>query len=175
VPLDRQIQRRVGRMQIRQPRRPVSQPLHRHRAEHRLERPGVPGLDPTTRHPLITDDLIQALLANRPQRQMIIEQPPQQLPPVAVKTLLKLGVRQPRRIRPVQEAQQRLELLTARSEPSRHSRIATRAAALTLTSSCTIATRPRGRQDFPARGVKFAATGVEIGGHVGHLRGRRRT
>jgi len=25
------------------------------------------------------------------------------------------------------------------------------------------------------RGVKFAATGVEIGGHVGHLRGRRWT
>ena len=28
-------------------------------------------------------------------------------------------------------------------------------------------------QEFIARGVKFATTGVEIGGHVGHLRGRR--
>ena len=60
---------------------------------------------------------------------MIIQQPAQQLPPVAVKTLLKLGVREPRGVRPVQEAHQRLELLTAGSEPSRHGRIAARAAA----------------------------------------------
>ena len=64
----------------------------------------MPGLDPTTNQPLITDHLLQALLADRPQRQMIIQQPPQQLPPVAVKTLLKLRVRQALGIGPVQKA-----------------------------------------------------------------------
>jgi hypothetical protein len=175
VPLDRQIQRRVGRMQIPEAGRPVRQPLHGHGAEHRLKRAHMTGLDPAARHPLITDDLIQALFADRAQREMVIKQPAQQLPPVAVKMLLKLGVREPRGVRPVQEAQQRLELLTARHKPGRHGRIAVRAAAPKLTSGCTIATSLRGRQEFIARGVKFATTGVEIGGHVGHLRGRRLT
>jgi hypothetical protein len=56
---------------------------------------------PDAPHPLIADHLIEALLARCPQRQMIIEQPAQQLPPVAVKTLLKLRVREPGRVRPV--------------------------------------------------------------------------
>jgi hypothetical protein len=42
---------------------------------------------------------------------MIIEQAAQQLSPIAVKTLLKLGVREPRRVGPVQKANQSLELL----------------------------------------------------------------
>jgi hypothetical protein len=175
VTLDRQIQRRVGRMPIPDAGRPVRQPLHGHGPEHRLQRPAVTGLDPAARHPLITDDLIQALLADRPQREMVIQQPAQQLPPVAREMLLKLGVRAPGGVRPVQEAQQQPELLTARRKPSRRGRIAARAAAPKLTSGCTIATRLRGRQEFTARGVRFATTGVEIGGHVGHLRGRRWT
>ena len=95
VTLDRQVQRRVGRMQIPDAGRPVRQPLDRHRPEHRLQRTPMTGLDPTARHTLITDDLVQALLADRAQREMVIEQPAQQLPPVAVKMLLKLGVREP--------------------------------------------------------------------------------
>jgi hypothetical protein len=162
-------------MQVPQPRRPVRQPLHRHRAEHRLQNAGVTGLDPSARHPLVADHLRQAPLADLTQRQMIIEQPPQQLPPVPVKTILELGVREPRGVGPVQKAQQRLELLTARTEPSRHSPTAQRAAAAATPSRCTIATKLHGRQDFIPRGVKFATTGVEIGGHVGHLRGRRWT
>ena len=94
---------------------------------------------------------------------MIIQQPPQQLPPVTVKTLLKLRVRKPAGIRPVQEADQRLKLLSAG-----------RKAGQTL-SACNILTTPSGRQDFATRGVRFTNTGVEIGGHAGHLRGRRQT
>src|SRR5450755_579092 len=94
---------------------------------------------------------------------MIIQQPPQQLPPVTVKTLLKLRVRKPAGIRPVQEADQRLKLLSAG-----------RKAGQTL-SACNILTTPSGRQDFATRGVRFTNTGVEIGGHAGHLRGRHQT
>ncbi len=154
--LDRQIQDRVSRVQIPEPRCPVRQPLDTHGPEHRLQRARVTGLNPRTPDPLIADDLLEALLADCPQRQMISQQPAQQLPPVPVKTLLKLRVRQPSRIRPVQETDQRLELLLAARE-----------------RSCTIAAnRPLG-QEFIARGVKFATAGVEIGDHVGHLRGRR--
>ena len=120
------------------------------------------GLDPRAPDPLIADDLLEPLLADRPQRQMIIQQPAQQLPPVPVKTLLKLRVRQPSRIRPVQETDQRLELLLAGARTRQTLR------------TCIAANRPRRAGGFIARGVKFATTGVEIGGHVGHLRGRRR-
>ena len=88
---------------------------------------------------------------------MMSHRPAQQLPPVPVKTLLKLRVRQPSLIRAVQDTDQRLELLLAARE-----------------RSCTIAAKRRLGLEFIARAVKFATTGVEIGGHVGHLRGRRR-
>ncbi|MGA8335231.1 MAG: hypothetical protein WB761_10835 [Solirubrobacteraceae bacterium] len=45
-------------------------------------------LHSAARHPLIADYLLKARLADRAQRQMIIKQPPQQLPPVPVKTFL---------------------------------------------------------------------------------------
>ena len=106
---------------------------------------------------------------------MIIEQAAQQLPPVSVKMLFKLGVREPGRVRPIKEADQRLELLPARGKRRATSRIAGQAAGAVPGSGCSFAVGPPGRQDFSARGVKFATTGVEIGGHAGHLRGRRWT
>jgi hypothetical protein len=135
----------------------------------------VPGLDPTARHPLITDDLIKALLTDRPQRQMVIQQPAQQLPPVTADALLQPGVIKTSSVGPVQKTDQRLELLTARSEPIRHSQLAALAAGVAIFSDCTITTMAPERQDFTHRRVKFTSTGVEIGGHVGHLRGRQRT
>ena len=68
VTLDRQIQRRVGRVQIPDPRRPVGQPLHAHGPEHRLKRSHVTWLDPRAHLSLIAGDLLQALLAQGPQR-----------------------------------------------------------------------------------------------------------
>ena len=167
-----QVQRRVGGMEVPDPRRPVRQPLHRHRPEHRLQRPSVPSLDPTARHALIADDLLKALLAHRPQRQMIIQQPPEKLPTLTVKLLLKLRVRQTGSVRSIQKAHERLELVPATSKRSGPSRIAQAAAAAPFPCRIFAASLP-GRQDFTARGVKFATTGVEIGGHAGHLRGRR--
>jgi hypothetical protein len=131
----------------------------------------VTWLDPRARLSLIANDLLKALLAQRPQRQMIIKQAAQQLPPVNIKMLLKLRVREPGGVRPIKEADQRLKQLPARGKPS----TASRAARAATTTTCIFAVSLLGRQDFIARGVKFAATGVEIGGHVGHLRGRRWT
>ena len=173
--LDRQVQRRVSRMQVPQPGRPVGQPPDRHCPEHRLQRARVAGLNPPAPGPLIADHLINALLAEGPQRQMVSQQPAQQLPPVPVKTLLQLGMREPGGVGSVQKAHQRRELLTAGREPGRVHRIAARADTSVLTPGCSIAARLPAGQDFAARGVKFATTGVEIGGHVGHLRGRRWT
>ena len=81
VTLHRQIQRRVGRMQTPHPRRPVGQPLHAHGPEHRLQRAHMTALHPAADHPLIPGDVLKALLAHRPQRQMIIKQTAQQLAP----------------------------------------------------------------------------------------------
>jgi hypothetical protein len=60
-------------------------------------------LDPPPRHALVADHLLMPLLADRPQRQMIIQQPAQQLPSVAVQTPLKLAVREPGSVRPIQK------------------------------------------------------------------------
>src|ERR1035438_3033549 len=106
---------------------------------------------------------------------MVIKQTAQQLAPVAVDALLKLAMSQASGVRPVQKANQRLKLLTARTKPSLPSRIAQLGGAVALTFSRTITTSLPAGKDFIARGVKFATTGVEIGGHVGHLRGLRRT
>jgi hypothetical protein len=67
---------------------------------------------------------------------------------------------------PVHEADQRLELLTASSEPNRYSRLAERATGVAVRWDCTITTTAPERQDFAHRRVKFTSTGVEIGGHV---------
>ena len=77
--LDRQVQRRVGRMQVPHSGRPIGQPFDPHRPEHRLQRARVTGLDPPAPSPLNARDLTDALLPRGPQRQMIRQQPAQQL------------------------------------------------------------------------------------------------
>jgi hypothetical protein len=73
---------------------------------------------------LIASDLLQALLAQGPQ--MIIKQAAQQLPPVNIKMLLKLGTREPGGVRPIKEADQRLKPLPAGGKGSTASRFAPR-------------------------------------------------
>ena len=169
--LHRQVQRRVGGMEVPTPA-PGTPTVAPTPSRTPSPTPSVPSLDPTARHALIADDLLKALLAHRPQRQMIIQQPPEKLPTLTVKTLLKLRVRQTGSVRPIEKAHQRLELVPATSKRSRPSRIARAAAAAAFPCRIFAASLPA-RQDFTARGVKFATTGVEIGGHAGHLRGRR--
>jgi hypothetical protein len=122
--------------------------------------------DPTAGHLIVPDNLRKALLADRAQREVVIKQPAQKLPPVTVKTLLQASVIQTSRVGPVHETDQRLELLTAGSEPSRRSRLAALAASVAVLSDRTITTTAPERQDFAHRRVKFTSTGVEIGGHV---------
>ena len=52
----------------------------------------MPCLDPRAPDALIADDLLKAPLAQRPQRQMIVQQAAQQLTTVTIKTLLQLRV-----------------------------------------------------------------------------------
>jgi hypothetical protein len=122
VTLDRQIQCRVGGMQVPHPRRPIGQPLHAHGSEHRLQCTYVTWLDPGAYPSLIAGDLLEARLAHGPQRQMIIKQAAQQLPPVNIEVLLKLGMRQAGSVRPIKKADQRLELLPAGGKGSPASR-----------------------------------------------------
>ena len=61
------------------------------------------GLDPSADHALLADHLLQAPLSRCAQRQVIIQQPAQQLPPVYFKPLLELRVRERSGICPVQE------------------------------------------------------------------------
>lgn len=121
--------------------------------------------DPTAGHLIVPDNLRQALLADRAEREVVIKQPAQKLPPVTVKTLLQASVIQASSVGPVHETDQRLELLTARSEPIRRP-LAALAAGVAVLSDCTITTTAPERQDFAHRRVKFPRTGVEIGGHV---------
>ena len=69
-------------MQVPQPGRPVGQPLDTSRSRTPSPTRARDRTRPARDHPLIADDLLEALLAHRPQRQMIIQQPAQQLPPV---------------------------------------------------------------------------------------------
>ncbi len=165
VALNRQVQRRVSRMQILASARAVRHPRDRHLPEHRPQHTPMISFDPTTGHLVFTDNLGKALLTDGAQREMVIKQPAQKLPPVTVKTLLKPGVIKTSRVGPVHETDQRLELLTTRREPV-HRRVAALAASVADLSERTTTTTAPERQDFAHRRVKFNSTGVEIGGHV---------
>ena len=65
VTLDRQVQQRVGRMQVAHFRRPIRQPFHRHRPEHRLQRADMTRLHTAANDPLIASDLLKTQLAHR--------------------------------------------------------------------------------------------------------------
>ena len=95
VTLHGQIQRRVSGMKVAHPGRPIRQPLNAEGPEHRLKGTNMTCLDPTADHPLFASDILTAVLADRPQRQMVIQQPAQQIAAIAIKVLLKLGVREP--------------------------------------------------------------------------------
>ncbi len=67
VLLHREVQLRVGAIQVGVTAATVGQPRHRDLAEHRGQRAGVPGLDAAAGHLLGVEHLLQALLALRPQ------------------------------------------------------------------------------------------------------------
>ena len=100
---------------------------------------------------LIAGDLLTARLAQGAQRQMIIKQAAQQFPPVDVKMLLKLGVRQAGGVRPIQETDQRLKSPPAGGKRIPARRLARRVVAASR-CGCIFAVSLPGGQDFIAQG-----------------------
>jgi hypothetical protein len=66
--------------------------------------PGVASLGAAAYHPVGTDDFPKAALSPGSQVQMVLQQPPQQLPTVDRKPRLQLGMRQLSRLRALQPA-----------------------------------------------------------------------
>ena len=79
---------------------------------------------------------------------MIIKQAAQQLPPVNMKLLLKLGMRQASRVRPIKEADQRLKLPAADGEWIPARRLA-RQAPLPATAAASLSACAEGRTSPP--------------------------
>ena len=90
VLLHRQVQRSIGGIQVGVAAATVGQPGHRHLAEHRGQRAGMPGLDGTAGHLPGVGHLGQALLALRPQLQVILHQD-SSVPLVAVNMWYHVG------------------------------------------------------------------------------------
>jgi hypothetical protein len=97
-----QVQLRVRPVHIRRARRPVRDPGHRDRPEHRRQRPRVPRLGPGPGGPVRARHARLPLLPGSPQIQVILQQQPQHLPAPRLQVLLQHPVLQPRRLRPVQ-------------------------------------------------------------------------
>jgi hypothetical protein len=77
--LHRQVQLRVGGIQVGVATTAVRQPTHPHLPEHGGQRPGVAGLHTAAGHLPGAGHIAQPLFALRPQVQMILEQLPHQL------------------------------------------------------------------------------------------------
>ena len=65
VTLNRQVQRRISRMQVAVSGRAVRHPRDRHLPEHRPQHTPMIVFDPTAGHLVITDNQLQALLTDR--------------------------------------------------------------------------------------------------------------
>jgi hypothetical protein len=105
VLLHRQVQRGVGGIQVGVAAAAVRQPGHRYLAEHRGQGAGVPGLDGTAGHLLGVGHLLQALLALRPQLQVILHELAEQLATGLLQVGLQFGMLQAGGLGAVEEAQ----------------------------------------------------------------------
>jgi hypothetical protein len=115
-----QVQCRVGGIQVGVPAAAVGQPGYRHLAEHRGQRAGVPGLDGTAGHLLGVGHLRQALLALRPQVQVVLHQLAEQLATGLLQVGLQFGMLQAGGRGAVEETQRRVEQCAAGGEALVH-------------------------------------------------------
>ena len=97
-----QPQLRIGRVHVRHPGRPVGDPGHRHRPEDAGQRPVMPRLRPAAADPVRPRDLLPPFLRRRPRVQVILQQPPLDLPAPHRQPFLQRRVIQPGRLRPGQ-------------------------------------------------------------------------
>ena len=63
--LNRQVQRRISRMQVAVSERPVGHPGDRHLTEHRPQHAAMIVFNPTAGHLIVTDHRLQTLLTDR--------------------------------------------------------------------------------------------------------------
>lgn len=116
VALVREVQRRVRRVQVLPPPTPVGQAHDRDLTEDGGERPGVPFLDGGAWRPFGVDYLLEATLGRRPQVQVALEKPAQQLTAVDIDATLELAVGERGRLGAFQESHERLEPFLRRQE-----------------------------------------------------------
>ena len=102
MPARRQAQLRIQRVHAGTPARPVRDPGHHHRPEHAGQRTGMPPLSPGPGHPVRARHPRQPRLRRRPREQVILQQPPLDLPAPGRQPLLQPRQPQPRRLRPGQ-------------------------------------------------------------------------
>jgi hypothetical protein len=92
VPLDRQVQRRVGGVQVRLAVVAVGQAFHLDRAEDAGQRPAVTGLDRGVHHPGVVGDRGQPRLVGGAQGQVVLQHAPQQFPATTFEFVFDLPV-----------------------------------------------------------------------------------
>ena len=109
VPLDRQVQRRVGGVQVLVPAVAVGQAFHLDLAEDAGQRPAVTGLDRGVHDCGVVGDRGQPRLVGGAQGQVLLQHAPQQLPAAAGEFVLQFGVGQARRLAAFQPGQQLFE------------------------------------------------------------------
>ena len=120
VLLHRQVQRGVGGIQVGVTAATVGLPGHRHLAEHRGQRAGMPGLDGTAGLLPGVGHLLQALLALRPQLQVILHQLAEQFATGLLQVGLQVGMLQAGGLGAVEETQRRLKQRAAGGEALVH-------------------------------------------------------
>jgi hypothetical protein len=112
VLLGRQVQQRISRVQVGVAPRTVGRTPHPDLAEHGRQPTLASRLRPLTRRPIGPNHPRGLRLPLRPKVQMILQQLPQQLPPVDLQSSLQLRVGQARRLLATQPRHHRLEAIT---------------------------------------------------------------
>jgi hypothetical protein len=88
--LDRQVQRRIRRVQDGRPRATIGDPRHAHLTEW-VASPLVSALSPATAVSVGVNHLSQAFLLHRPETETVVQQLPQQIQPIAIQPLCQLA------------------------------------------------------------------------------------
>ena len=175
VTLDRQVQRRVGGMQVRRLRRPIRQPRDRHRPEHRLQARARDPARPDRGHPLIADTRSRRCSRIARSARWSSSSLRKSSRPSRSRRSSSSACERPAASVPSRKQTSDSNCSRLRRNPAASSRSPLAAGvALAAGAAASLPTRLTGRTSSTG-GVKFARTGVEIGGHVGHLRGRRCT
>jgi len=118
VQLTGQVQGRVGGTEVALTAPAIRQAGDLDRAEDRLKRPDMAGLDTCPPAALGVNDVVQALLADRTQVQVVLVELPDQLTQIDRQPLFQLAVGEACGLLITQERTDLLEAVAARAESS---------------------------------------------------------